>query len=167
MVTYAIGCGIGPMAAVSVYGVAGLSGPRRPPAARARIGQIRRQVGAGGRLFIQAIAAGAYVFVSELGEFYALGVVFALAYGGVMPLYARWCANISASRSWARCSARFGAGELRHGARAARRRLGVRQLRRLWLALHRLVCYRASERWPIALTFKPVPQPPPLRAQPA
>jgi len=39
-------------------------------------------------LLIQAVAAGAYVFVSQLGEFYALAVVFAIAYGGVMPLYA-------------------------------------------------------------------------------
>jgi len=39
-------------------------------------------------LLIQAMAAGTYIFVSQLGEFYALAVVFALAYGGVMPLYA-------------------------------------------------------------------------------
>jgi MFS family permease len=39
-------------------------------------------------LFVQALSVGAYLFVGELGEFYALSVVFGLAYGGVMPLYA-------------------------------------------------------------------------------
>jgi MFS family permease len=39
-------------------------------------------------LAVQAVAIAAYVFVSRLGEFYALSVVFGLAYGGVMPLYA-------------------------------------------------------------------------------
>ena len=39
-------------------------------------------------LLVQALAIGAYLFVSQLGEFYALAVVFGTAYGGVMPLYA-------------------------------------------------------------------------------
>ena len=33
-------------------------------------------------------SAGTYLAVGQLGEFYALSVVFGLAYGGVMPLYA-------------------------------------------------------------------------------
>ena len=37
---------------------------------------------------MQALAIAAYLFVSELGEFYALAVIFGMAYGGVMPLYA-------------------------------------------------------------------------------
>src|SRR5260221_14325382 len=37
---------------------------------------------------VQAVAIGTYVFVNQLGEFYALAVVFGTAYGGVMPLYA-------------------------------------------------------------------------------
>jgi MFS family permease len=37
---------------------------------------------------VQALVIGAYVFVSRLGEFYALAVIFGTAYGGVMPLYA-------------------------------------------------------------------------------
>jgi MFS family permease len=88
MVTYAIGCGIAPMAAVSVYGVAGFSGL----GGRLLLGLASDRYGAKSvlvvGLFIQAIAAGSYVFVSRLGEFYALAVVFAIAYGGVMPLYA-------------------------------------------------------------------------------
>jgi MFS family permease len=88
MVTYAMVCGIAPMAAVSVYGVAGLSGL----GGRLLFGIASDRYGAKPVLVIglaiQAIAAGTYYFVSQLGEFYALAVVFALAYGGVMPLYA-------------------------------------------------------------------------------
>src|SRR5204862_5711701 len=39
-------------------------------------------------LLIQAVAAAAYFFTRQLGEFYAVALVFGLAYGGVMPLYA-------------------------------------------------------------------------------
>jgi MFS family permease len=46
----------------------------------------KRTVVAG--LLIQALAAGAYFFVRQLGEFYAVAIVFGMAYGGVMPLYA-------------------------------------------------------------------------------
>ncbi len=88
MVTYAIGCGIDPMTAVSVFGVAGLSGL----GGRLVFGVSSDRFGVKPvlvtGLLIQAIAAGTYIFVSRLGEFYALAVVFALAYGGVMPLYA-------------------------------------------------------------------------------
>jgi len=39
-------------------------------------------------LLLQAMAIGAYVFVDTLPAFYAAAIVFGLAYGGVMPLYA-------------------------------------------------------------------------------
>jgi MFS family permease len=39
-------------------------------------------------LLIQAVAIGTYLAVNQLGQFYALAVVFGAAYGGVMPLYA-------------------------------------------------------------------------------
>jgi MFS family permease len=39
-------------------------------------------------LFVQALAAGSFMFASRLGEFYAVAAVFGFAYGGVMPLYA-------------------------------------------------------------------------------
>jgi MFS family permease len=88
MVTYAMVCGIAPMAAVSVYSVAGLSGL----GGRLLLGLASDKFGAKPVLVIglavQAMAAGTYYFVSHLGEFYALAIVFALAYGGVMPLYA-------------------------------------------------------------------------------
>ena len=41
-----------------------------------------------GGLFVQAMSVATYLAVGQLGEFYALSVVFGLAYGGVMPLYA-------------------------------------------------------------------------------
>ena len=41
-----------------------------------------------GGLLVQALSIATYLAVAQLGEFYALSVVFGLAYGGVMPLYA-------------------------------------------------------------------------------
>jgi MFS family permease len=88
MVTYAIGCGIPAMMAVSVYSVAGVSGL----GGRILLGVAADRLGAKpvlvAGLAVQALAAGTYLFVGALGEFYALSVVFGLAYGGVMPLYA-------------------------------------------------------------------------------
>jgi MFS family permease len=88
MVTYAIGCGLSAMTAVTVYSVAGLSGL----GGRIALGIAADRIGAKpvlvAGLLVQAIAAGMYLFVGALGEFYALSVVFGLAYGGVMPLYA-------------------------------------------------------------------------------
>jgi MFS family permease len=88
MVSYAIICGITPMAAVSIYSVEGLAGL----GGRVLLGVLADRIGvkpvliAG--LLVQAIAIGSYLAVSELGQFYTLAVVFGAAYGGVMPLYA-------------------------------------------------------------------------------
>jgi MFS family permease len=88
MVSYATACGIGAMTAVSVYSLAGLSGL----GGRVLLGVTADRIGAKpvlvAGLLVQAAAAGTYVFVGALGEFYALSVVFGIAYGGVMPLYA-------------------------------------------------------------------------------
>jgi MFS family permease len=88
MVTYAIGCGIPAMVAVSVYSLAGLSGL----GGRVLLGVLADRLGAKpvlvGGLMVQALGAGAYLFAKELGELYALSIVFGIAYGGVMPLYA-------------------------------------------------------------------------------
>jgi MFS family permease len=88
MVTYATVCGLTPMLAVSVFGVAGLAGL----GGRIGLGMIADRVGAKptlvAGLFVQALAVGAYLFVGALEEFYALSIIFGLAYGGVMPLYA-------------------------------------------------------------------------------
>lgn len=88
MVSYAIGCGVPAMAAVSIYGVEGLSGL----GGRLLLGVLADRFGAKpvlvAGLALQALAIAAYLFVNRLGEFYALAVVFGTAYGGVMPLYA-------------------------------------------------------------------------------
>ena len=88
MVSYAILCGVSPMAAVSIYSVEGLAGL----GGRLLLGVLADRIGvkpvlvAG--LLVQALAIGAYLAVSRLGEFYALALIFGTAYGGVMPLYA-------------------------------------------------------------------------------
>ena len=88
MVSYAAFCGVPALLAVSAFGLAGLSGL----GGRITLGLIADRIGAKptliAGLLVQALAVGAYLFVGALGEFYALSVVFGLAYGGVMPLYA-------------------------------------------------------------------------------
>jgi MFS family permease len=88
MVSYAIFCGVAPMAAVSVYSVEGLAGL----GGRLLLGLLGDRFGAKpvliSGLLVQALAIGTYVFVNRLGEFYVLAFIFGTAYGGVMPLYA-------------------------------------------------------------------------------
>jgi MFS family permease len=87
-VTYAMTCGIAPLAAVTVYsveGLAGLGGRLALGVLADRLG-VKRVLVAG--LLIQAVAAGMFIYVSQLGGFYAVAAVFGFAYGGVMPLYA-------------------------------------------------------------------------------
>jgi MFS family permease len=87
-VSYAIGCGLPAMTAVSIYSVEGLAGL----GGRLLLGVLADRYGvklvlvAG--LLIQAFAAGGYLYVDRLEGFYAVAAVFGLAYGGVMPLYA-------------------------------------------------------------------------------
>lgn len=88
MVSYAMLCGVAPMAAVSIYSVEGLAGL----GGRLLYGVLADRLGvkpvliAG--LAIQAVVIAAYLAVSELGQFYTLAVIFGATYGGVMPLYA-------------------------------------------------------------------------------
>jgi len=87
-VTYAMTCGLAPLAAVTIYsveGLAGLGGRLALGVLADRLG-VKRVLIAG--LLIQAVAAGLFVFTSRLGEFYAVAAIFGFAYGGVMPLYA-------------------------------------------------------------------------------
>jgi MFS family permease len=87
-VTYAMTCGLAPLAAVTVYsveGLAGLGGRLALGVAADRLG-VKRVLIAG--LLIQAVAAFLFIFARRLGEFYAVAAVFGFAYGGVMPLYA-------------------------------------------------------------------------------
>ena len=88
MVSYAMLCGVAPMAAVSIYSVEGLAGL----GGRLLYGVLADRLGvkpvliAG--LAIQAIVIAAYLSISQLGQFYMLAVIFGATYGGVMPLYA-------------------------------------------------------------------------------
>jgi predicted MFS family arabinose efflux permease len=88
MVSYAMICGIAPLTAVTVYSLAGFSGL----GGRLLLGALADRLGAKpvlvGGLLVQALCIATYLAVAHLGEFYALSVVFGLAYGGVMPLYA-------------------------------------------------------------------------------
>ena len=88
MVSYAMFCGIAPMAAVSIYsveGLAGLGGRLIFGLAADRIG-VKQVLITG--LLIQAAIIPAYLLAREVGEFYALAIIFGGTYGGVMPLYA-------------------------------------------------------------------------------
>jgi MFS family permease len=68
-----------------VEGLAGLGG-------RIFIGLLADRLGAKrvlvGTLVLQSLAIAAYLRVNELSEFYTLAVIFGVAYGGGMPLYA-------------------------------------------------------------------------------
>jgi MFS family permease len=87
-VSYAMTCGLAPLAAVTIYsveGLAGLGGRLALGVLADRLG-VKRVLIAG--LMIQAVAAFMFIFASQLGEFYAVAATFGFAYGGVMPLYA-------------------------------------------------------------------------------
>ena len=87
-VSYALACGLPAMTAVAIYSVEGLAGL----GGRVLFGLLgdrfgaRRVVVAG--LMLQAVGAGSYYFTRDAGEFYAVAILFGMAYGGVMPLYA-------------------------------------------------------------------------------
>jgi MFS family permease len=87
-ISYAIACGVAPIAAVTVYSVEGLAGL----GGRLALGLLADRYGVKRILItglvIQALAAGTFVFANRLNEFYAVAAVFGFAYGGVMPLYA-------------------------------------------------------------------------------
>ena len=76
-------------------------------------------------LTVQALAIVSYAYISRLGEFYALAVIFGTAYGGVMPLYAVLAREYFGQRIMGTV---FGA------------------VQRLRLAVHRLGCRRARRR---------------------
>jgi MFS family permease len=87
-VSYAIGCGLPMVAAVTIYsmeGAAGLGG-------RLLFGVLAdkyspKPVLVAG-LVVQAFAAVSYLAVNQLAGFYGVALVFGATYGGTMPLYA-------------------------------------------------------------------------------
>ena len=88
MVSYAMLCGVAPMAAVSIYSVEGLAGL----GGRLLYGVLADRLGVKPVLIaglgIPASVLAAYLSISQLGQFYMLAVIFGATYGGVMPLYA-------------------------------------------------------------------------------
>ncbi|HEV8586476.1 MAG TPA: MFS transporter [Methylomirabilota bacterium] len=88
MVTHATDQGVAAMAAATAFGVSGLSSI----AGRVGGGLLADRFGAKPTLIaglaIQAVMIFAYLFARDVGSFYALALVFGVAYGGVMPLYA-------------------------------------------------------------------------------
>jgi MFS family permease len=88
MVTHATDQGIGPMAAATALGVSGFASI----AGRVGGGLLADRYGAKSTLLaglaLQAAMIVLYLAVHDVGAFYALAVVFGVAYGGVMPLYA-------------------------------------------------------------------------------
>ncbi len=86
-VSYAITCGIAPLAAVSIYSVEGLAGL----GGRVGFGILGDRLGAKrvlvAGLLIQAFGALGYYFTRSLAEFYAIAALFGFTYAGVMPLY--------------------------------------------------------------------------------
>lgn len=87
-VSYALTCGLSAMTAVTIYSVEGLAGL----GGRILFGLLGDRFGARRivvlGLMVQALGAGGYYFTREIGEFYAVAILFGMAYGGVMPLYA-------------------------------------------------------------------------------
>jgi MFS family permease len=88
MVTNVIDHGVSAMTATTVLSAAGLASL----SGRVICGLLADRLGAKrvliAGLAIQAAAVGLYLVTRELAGFYALALMFGLAYGGVMPLYA-------------------------------------------------------------------------------
>ncbi|HVY20169.1 MAG TPA: MFS transporter [Bauldia sp.] len=87
-VSYAITCGIAPIAAATIYSVEGIAGMF----GRLGFGLVADRLGAKNvlawGLLIQAFGALGYFFSSTLPAFYAAAALFGFIYAGVMPLYA-------------------------------------------------------------------------------
>lgn len=88
MVSYAADCGVAPMTAATVLGAAGLAAM----SGRIICGLMADMAGAKptlvGCLLLQAVSIGLYLAARDLGTLYAVSMLFGLAYGGAMPLYA-------------------------------------------------------------------------------
>jgi len=87
-VSYAVGCGLPTMAAVTIYSVEGMGGL----AGRVVMGMAADRIGPKATLIaglvLQALGAGSFVLAQRLPEFYTIAAIFGFAYGGTMPIYA-------------------------------------------------------------------------------
>src|SRR5438034_1398188 len=88
MVTHAMDQGVAKMTAATVLSLSGLASV----VGRIATGMIADRVGAKPTLItglaLQAVVVALYLFSHDAGAFYLLALVFGVAYGGVMPLYA-------------------------------------------------------------------------------
>ncbi len=88
MVTHALDQGVATMTAATVLSLSGLASV----AGRIAMGMIADRVGAKPTLVaglaLQALVVALYLLAHDAGSFYLLSLVFGVAYGGVMPLYA-------------------------------------------------------------------------------
>jgi MFS family permease len=150
MVANATDHGVGMMTAAVVFGVAGLASI----GGRVATGVIADRVGAKRTLValltLQAPTILLYVFVRDTTSFYVLGLVFGVAYGGVMPLYAMLTREYFGQRAGLRghlhaAGDRYGTGNLRRG-------LALRSARRLRLGL----CVRGGD-WRRRRALRPRP----------
>jgi MFS family permease len=87
-VSYAVGCGIPTIAAVTIYSVEGLGGL----VGRVVMGIAADRIGPKATLVaglvLQAVGAGSFILAQRLPEFYTIAAIFGFAYGGTMPIYA-------------------------------------------------------------------------------
>ncbi len=88
MVSYAADCGVAPLTAATVLGAAGLAAL----SGRIVCGLLADRAGAKRTLVaclaLQAAAIALYLMARDLNTLYAVSMLFGLAYGGAMPLYA-------------------------------------------------------------------------------
>jgi len=88
MVSHAIDQGVAALAAAGALGISGLTSI----IGRVGTGMVSDRVGAKRTLvtglILQAVTIFLYIFARDAGTLYALAMVFGVAYGGVMPLYA-------------------------------------------------------------------------------
>lgn len=98
MVSYASMCGLSSMTAVSVFGTAGLAGV----GGRLLLGVAADRFGAQKVLVVglimQAAMISLYPLARDVTSLYLLAVLFGMAYGGVMPLYALLVREFFSSR---------------------------------------------------------------------
>jgi MFS family permease len=88
MVSYAADCGVAPLTAATVLGAAGIAAL----SGRIICGLLADRTGAKNTLVaclaLQAVAIALYLLARDLDTLYAVSMLFGVAYGGAMPLYA-------------------------------------------------------------------------------
>ena len=147
MVSNAIDHGVSAMAAATVLsaaGVASFSGKIVCGLVADRAGAKRTLVVG---LAIQAVAISLYLFIGQLGGFYAVAALFGFAYGGRDAALRGGRARVLRRPHHGRhLRGGLDRGHPGHGAGTGGRRLALRRLRQLRLAVHRLVGHRPRRR---------------------